>query len=49
MAQDRGQPGFSFSAKSRTAFRIEPQAANMAFAGVLAIGKRAMSSNEVLQ
>jgi hypothetical protein len=49
MAQDRGQPDFSFPARSRPAFQNEPWAANMAFAGILAIGKRAMSSSEVRQ
>jgi hypothetical protein len=48
-AQDRGQPDFSFPVRSRTAFLTEPQSANMAFAGILAIGRRAMSSNEVRQ
>jgi hypothetical protein len=48
-AQDRGQPDFSFPVRSRTAFLIEPRSANMAFAGILAIGRRAMSSNEVRQ
>jgi len=48
-AQDRGQPDFSFPVRSRTAFLIEPRAANMASAGILAIGKRAMASYEVRQ